>query len=67
VYRIDGSFSGCNCSTQTLQTLEIMATFVMRNVNTHITLADAHKMYTCSMDAACFLAEQTTYYTGIMA
>lgn len=55
---MDGWFSGCNCSTQTLQTLKVPAAFVVRNVRTDLTLSGAHRMHMCSTDAACFLQEQ---------
>lgn len=52
---MDGWFSGCNCSTQTLQTLKVPAAFVVGNVRTDLTLSGAHRMHMCSTDAARFL------------
>lgn len=49
---MDGLFSGCKCSVQTLQTLKVPGVFVVRNISTDLTLAGAHRMHVCSTDAA---------------
>lgn len=49
---MDGWFSGCNCSMQTLQTFKVPAAIVVRNVSTDLTLSEAHRMHTGSTDAA---------------
>lgn len=46
---MDGWFSGCKCS---MQTLKVPGAFVVRNVSTDLTLAGAHRMHMCSTDAA---------------
>lgn len=63
---MDGWFSGCNCSTQTLQTLKVPAAFVVRNVRTDLTLSGARRMHVqhrCSM----FPARTGSVLTGAVA